>query len=134
MAGFYCLNNFIETITAKLDDALSATGKILLGCPVTIRALTTKKGDPHAGTIFAIELALHFGLLLQHRVFNNYMINTGNILGVNAQRLTLVNQRQQQFLLTLLIPDRFILIAWRISSSSMILPLKTQNKRQRYKS
>ncbi len=106
-ARLHRIQHLAEILAVYLDHLILVAGQVLAGGEAGIGTARPQIGDAgHRLLLLRVEQALQIGLLGEHRVFDDGVIDAGDVLGIQPQPAPFLDQGDQQILLALGIADR----------------------------
>ncbi|MNS73554.1 hypothetical protein D3C72_1069990 [compost metagenome] len=103
---FYRVQHLAEVLAVHLDYLILVARQVLAGGQAGVRAARAQVGDAgHGLLLLGVEQALQIGLLGEHGVFDDGVVDAGDVLGVQPERAPFLDQGNQQILLPLGVAD-----------------------------
>ncbi len=101
------IQHFAEVLAVHLDHLILVARQIFAGGQAGVGTTRPQIGDAgHRLLLLRVEQALQIGLLGEHRVLDDGVVDAGDVLGVQPQHAPLLDQGDQQLLLALVVTDR----------------------------
>ena len=105
-ARLHGVQHLAEVLAVHLDHLILVAGQVLAGGQARVGAARSQVGDAgHGLLLLGVEQALQVGLLGEHGVFDDGVVDAGDVLGIQSEGAPFLDQGDQQVLFALVVTD-----------------------------
>ncbi len=105
-ARLHGVQHLAEVLAVHLDYLILVAGQVLAGRQAGVGTAWAQVGDAgHGLLLLGVQQALQVGLLGEHGVLDDGVVDAGDVLGIQSEGASLLDQGDQQILLALGVAD-----------------------------